>query len=113
EGRFDFGSRRATFVSQNGQGTAYNISGVAFIGRELFSPVIRTENRYQYTDNISWVKGNHTMKFGGDANFISVDAIFELNFAGLLNFGCLTATTLAPFPGVGPTGLLPTVNRRT
>jgi hypothetical protein len=100
--RFQFGQRRATFTSQNGQGTAYNISGVAFIGRELFSPVIRTENRYQYTDNVSWVVGNHTMKFGGDANFISVDAIFELNFAGLFNFGGLSATTLAAFPGSAP-----------
>ncbi len=102
EGRFSFSSRRATFVSQNGQGTAYNISGVAFIGRELFSPVIRTENRYQYSDNVSWVKGNHNFKFGGDANFISVDAVFELNFAGLFNFGGLSATTLAAFPGNAP-----------
>ena len=102
EGRFNFGSRRATFTSQNGQGTAYNISGVAFIGRELFSPVVRTENRYQYTDNVTWVKGNHSMKFGGDANFISVSAVFELNFAGLFNFGGLSATTLAPFPGSAP-----------
>src|SRR5256714_937214 len=101
EARFQFAQRRATFTSQNGQGTAYNISGVAFIGRELFSPVIRTENRYQYTDNVSWVAGNHTMKFGGDANFISVSADFELNFAGLFNFGGVSATTLAAFPTVG------------
>jgi hypothetical protein len=101
EARFNFGSRRATFTSQNGQGTAYNISGVAFIGRELFSPVIRTETRYQYTDNVTWLAGNHSFKFGGDANFISVNAIFELNFAGLYNFGGLSATTLAPFPTVG------------
>jgi hypothetical protein len=101
EARFQFAQRRATFTSQNGQGTAYNISGVAFIGRELFSPVVRTENRYQYTDNVSWVWGNHTMKFGGDANFISVSADFELNFAGLFNFGGLSASTLAAFPTVG------------
>ncbi|HEX5707600.1 MAG TPA: TonB-dependent receptor, partial [Pyrinomonadaceae bacterium] len=101
EARFNFSSRRATFTSQNGGATAYNISGVAFIGRELFSPVIRTETRYQYTDNINWVVGGHTFKFGGDANFISVDAIFELNFAGLYNFGGLSATTLAAFPTVG------------
>ena len=100
--RFNFGQRRATFTSQNGQGTAYNISGVAFIGRELFSPVVRTENRYAYTDNLSMVWGNHTMKFGGDANFVSVSALFELNFAGLFNFGGLSATTLAAFPGSAP-----------
>ncbi len=102
EARFNFGQRRATFTSQNGAATAYNISGVAFIGRELFSPVLRTETRYQYTDNINWVAGNHTFKFGGDANFININAIFELNFAGLYNFGGLSATTLAAFPGTPP-----------
>ncbi|HEX8284819.1 MAG TPA: TonB-dependent receptor [Pyrinomonadaceae bacterium] len=102
EARFNFGQRRATFTSQNGQGTAYNISGVAFIGRELFSPVVRTENRYAYSDSLSWVAGNHTMKFGGDANFVSVSALFELNFAGLFNFGGLAANTLAAFPGNAP-----------
>jgi hypothetical protein len=103
EARFSFSSRRATFRSQNGQATAFNISGSAFIGRELFSPVIRTENRYQYTDNINWVKGNHTFKFGGDANFIAVDAIFELNFAGLFNFGGLSASSVnAAFPASAP-----------
>ena len=102
EARFNFSQRRATFTSQNGEATAYNISGVAFIGRELFSPVIRTETRYQYTDNVNWVVGNHTFKFGGDANFINIDAIFELNFAGLFNFGGLSATTLAAFPGTPP-----------
>ncbi|HEU4597416.1 MAG TPA: TonB-dependent receptor [Pyrinomonadaceae bacterium] len=103
EARFSFSSRRATFRSQNGQATAFNVSGAAFIGRELFSPVIRTENRYQWTDNINWVTGNHTFKFGGDANFISVDAIFELNFAGLFNFGGLSASSVNPaFPAIAP-----------
>ena len=101
EARFNFGQRRATFTSQNGQATAYNITGAAFIGRELFSPVIRTENRYAYTNNLSWVAGNHTMKFGGDANFVSVSALFELNFAGLFNFGGLAASNLGAFPTIG------------
>jgi hypothetical protein len=101
EARFQFGQRRATFTSENGDAVAVNIPGTAFFGRELFSPVIRTENRYQYTDNINVVAGNHTFKFGGDANFISVAADFQLNFAGLYNFGGLTATTLAAFPTVG------------
>jgi len=103
EARFNFGSRRATFTSQNREAVAFNITGVAFIGRELFSPVIRTETRYQWTDNISWVTGNHNFKFGGDANFVSIpEATFELNFAGLYNFGGLSANTLAAFPGTAP-----------
>src|SRR5687767_3907604 len=95
EGRFNFGLRRATFNSQNGDAVAFNISGTAFIGRELFSPVLRTETRFQFTDNVNVVSGNHNFKFGGDVAFINIpEAIFELNFAGLFNFGGLSACTL-------------------
>ena len=95
EARFNFGERRATFKSQNGDAVAFNISGTAFIGRELFSPVLRTETRYEFTDNVNVVAGNHNFKFGGDLAFVRIpQAIFELNFAGLFNFGGLGACTL-------------------
>ena len=95
EARFNFGERRATFKSANGDAVAFNISGTAFIGRELFSPVQRTETRYEFTDNLNLVAGNHNFKFGGDVAFIRIpEAIFELNFAGLFNFGGLGACTL-------------------
>lgn len=95
EARFNFGERRATFSSQNGDAVAFNISGTAFIGRELFSPVIRTETRYEFTDNLNYSAGNHTFKFGGDLAFVRIpSAIFQLNFAGLFNFGGLGACTL-------------------
>ncbi|HKG98192.1 MAG TPA: TonB-dependent receptor, partial [Pyrinomonadaceae bacterium] len=97
EGRFNFGERRATFKSANGDAVAFNISGTAFIGRELFSPVVRTETRYEFTDNMNFVTGNHNFKFGGDIAFVRIpEAIFELNFAGLFNFGGLSASTLNP-----------------
>jgi hypothetical protein len=100
--RFNFGERRATFKSQNGDAVAFNISGTAFIGRELFSPVVRTETRYEWTDSLNFVTGSHTFKFGGDYASVNIpSAIFELNFAGLYNFGGLSATSLADFPTVG------------
>ena len=95
EARFSWGKRQTSFRSRNGEAVAYNISGTAFIGRELFSPVDRTEDRIQLMDNISWVAGNHTFKFGGDLNWIDIArAEFELNFAGLFNFGELGASNL-------------------
>src|SRR5216683_4753484 len=101
--RFNFGERRAVFRSQNGDSAASNISGTAFIGRELFSPVIRTETRYEWTDSLNLLKGNHTFKFGGDYAAVNIpEAVFELNFAGLYNFGGLAATSVAAFPTVGP-----------
>ena len=100
--RFNFGERRALFKSQNPDAVAFNISGTAFIGRELFSPVVRTETRYEWTDSLNIVAGTHTFKFGGDYASVNIpSAVFELNFAGLFNFGGLSATTLAPFPTVG------------
>ncbi len=100
--RFNFGERRATFRSQNGDAVAFNISDTAFIGRELFSPVIRTETRYEWTDNLNVIAGNHTLKFGGDFAFVRIpEATFELNFAGLFNFGGLSASTFG-FPSSAP-----------
>ena len=88
EFKFSYGRRETSFTSQNGEAVAFNISGTAFIGRELFSPVVRTENRYQFADNFNWVVGDHIFKFGGDYSFVDIPSfIFELNFAGLFNFG--------------------------
>jgi hypothetical protein len=107
EFRFSFGRRGTSFRSQNGDAVAYNISGTAFIGRELFSPVVRRENRFQILDNFTWVAGDHTIKVGGDINFIEIPAArFELNFAGLFNFGDFAFNNLAAFPTL-PGGLTP------
>ncbi|HJR07616.1 MAG TPA: TonB-dependent receptor [Pyrinomonadaceae bacterium] len=94
EARFSFSNRDAKFDSQV-PGTAIQISGTAFIGSNPFSPVDRTERRFQLTDNVSWLPGTHNFKFGADFNFIDVDAVFELNFPGLFNFGEVSGGTLA------------------
>src|SRR5258708_5513607 len=100
--RFNFGERRAVFRSQNPDAVAFNISGTAFIGRELFSPVVRTETRYEWTDSLNILAGHHTFKFGGDYASVNIpSAIFELNFAGLYNFGGLGASNLGAFPTIG------------
>ncbi len=109
EARFNFGERRAVFRSQNPDAVAFNITGTAFIGRELFSPVIRTETRYEWTDSLNVVVGTHTFKFGGDAAFVRIPkAVFELNFAGLFNFGGLSAGTLnSAFTALGAPDFTP------
>ena len=70
-----------------GSNVAVNIPGFAFFGREPFSFVNRTEERYQFTDNFSWSKGTHNIKFGVDSNFIPLQADFTVNFGGIYNFG--------------------------
>lgn len=95
--RFSFGQRDTTFRSQINDAVAFNISGTAFIGRELFSPVVRTERRFQIADNFNWIVGKHSFKFGADINYVQIpSARFELNFAGLFNFGPLSAGAFNP-----------------
>lgn len=96
EARFSFGRRKATFDSQI-PGTAIQVIGSAFMGSNPFSPVDRTEKRYQLTDNVNYLSGNHSFKFGGDINVINVTARFDLNFPGLFNFGSLAGSTVARF----------------
>lgn len=99
---FSFGRRETSFRSQNNDAVAFNIAGTAFIGRELFSPVERTETRYQVKDNINWVVGNHSLKFGADISTVNIpSALFELNFSGLFNFGNFASTNIAAFPTLG------------
>lgn len=83
---FNFGRRGAKFDSQV-PSVAHQIAGTGFIGSNPFSPVSRVERRYQIRNNITWATGSHTMKFGGDFNWVSGKARFDLNFPALFNFG--------------------------
>ena len=89
------------FSSAPGGGNvAVNIPGFAFFGREPFSFVNRTEHRYQLSDSLSWVKGNHNMKLGIDANYLPLQADFTVNFGGIYNFGGVDLPGLPSIPGI-------------
>jgi hypothetical protein len=112
EFRFQFARRGLHYgFSQlpGGSDAAINITGFAFFGREPFSTVDRIERRWQWTDSMTWTKGRHSFKFGGDVNLIQLrskkEQIFELNFGGVYNFGGLTATDLGLPASVGGVAL--------
>jgi carboxypeptidase family protein/TonB-dependent receptor-like protein len=88
--RFQYARRGLLYSFSRGAGgssVAVNIPGFAFFGREPFSFVNRTEQRYQLTDNFSWSKGTHNIKFGVDANYLPLSADFTVNFGGIYDFG--------------------------
>ena len=101
EYRYQFARRGIHFGYSNltgGSNVGVNIPGFAFFGREPFSTVDRIERRNQWTDNLSWVKGRHSIKMGVDTNLIQIlsndPIIFQLDFGGLYNFGALTPGNL-------------------
>ncbi len=91
EAYFNIGRRDAKFDSQV-PSIAHQIAGTGFIGSNPFSPVDRSELRFQLRDNLSWVTGSHIFKFGADFNWIDGVAKFELNFPGLFNFSQQSAS---------------------
>src|SRR5271155_4263270 len=82
-----------------------NIPGYAYFGREPYSPVDRIERRFEFTDNLSLVRGRHTFKIGADINILQLRSaksqIFQLDFGGDVNFGGLSASTFG-FPSSLP-----------
>jgi hypothetical protein len=92
EFRFQYARRGQNYTyshSTGGSAVGDQILGYAFIGREPFSFVRRTENRYQFTDNFSISHGRHSFKWGGDLNYVPLKADFAVNFGGVYNFSSL------------------------
>jgi Carboxypeptidase regulatory-like domain len=113
EFRFQFARRGLHFGYSDlpgGSDIGVNIPGYAYFGREPYSTVDRIERRFEGTDDVTLIRGNHTIKFGGDYNVLQLRSgkpqIFELDFGGDVNFGGFSASTFG-FPdcvgGTGPT----------
>jgi len=113
--RFQYARRGLLFNYSSGPGganLAANVTGFGFLGREPFTFIRRTEERYQGTDNFSWSIGSHDTKFGVDFNYLPLSATFTVNYGGVINFGGLDASSLrfpdltsllgATFPGFSP-----------
>ncbi len=87
-----------------GSDPAVNIPGFAYFGREPYSYIQRTEQRYQFADNFSWTIGQHNTKLGADFNYIPLKAIFTVNYGGVYDFGALSAAQLG-FANPSPNSL--------
>ena len=111
EFRFQYARRGLQYFyskAPGGSAVADQIGGVAYIGREPFSYVQRSEQRYEASDNFSIVHGGHTIKFGGDFNYLPINANFTVNFGGVYNFTTLSSTLFVP--GSAANGSCPAVN---
>ena len=102
EFRFQYARRGLHYGYSNlagGSLPAMNIPGFAFFGREPFSTEDRIEKRYEWTDDLTWTKGTHTFKFGGDVNLIQLHSsksqTFTLNYGGVYSFGSIDAGSVS------------------
>jgi Carboxypeptidase regulatory-like domain/TonB dependent receptor len=56
------------------------------IGPAPFANQSQTQNNHNFIDTLSWVKGKHVLRFGGDFTSVNLDKIFPQVFNGELFF---------------------------
>jgi hypothetical protein len=92
---FQFARRGLSYffntATPGGSDIGVDITGVAYIGREPYSYIQRTEKRYQFSDNFSWTLGRHNTKMGIDFNYIPLQATFTVNYGGVYSFAGLSS----------------------
>lgn len=71
-----------------------NIStSIGDFGTRNFLPTTQFDKRWQFADSVTMIKGNHTVKFGGEFSNIFASQEFGFNQTGVYTFSGLTATT--------------------
>jgi len=63
-----------------------NLGTLGTVGTQFAYPYDGTENRFQFDDNISWVKGKHDFKFGVSYRPVEYSVFEQLWFGGQYNF---------------------------
>jgi hypothetical protein len=91
--RVGFGRSNPNFVANTPfpLGPLVTISGKSAFGLSNIIPQGRTQNTFQYGDTVSWVKGRHTWKFGGDILRYQAPSVFDSNVRGSLTFASVAA----------------------
>ncbi|HSP91916.1 MAG TPA: TonB-dependent receptor [Vicinamibacterales bacterium] len=91
--RVQVAPRDLTQYANDEVGPRVSISGVATWGRNTNFPVILDETTTQGSYTMSWQRGRHFVKFGGDIAHIASTSSFPVSFAGSFTFGSLATFT--------------------
>jgi hypothetical protein len=95
--RFQVAPRALTQFANDEIGPRITVSGVATWGRSTNFPAILDETTTQGSYTLSWQRGRHFFKFGGDITHVASTSSFPVSFAGSFSFGSL-ASFLAGTP---------------
>ncbi len=68
-------------------------TAIGVYGTRNFLPTTQDDRRLQFVDSLTWITGNHSVKFGGEFSDIFVEQQFGFNQTGVYTFAGLTSTT--------------------
>ena len=84
-----------TGLSPNHTGVPFvGVSGGFAIGNGWEGELPQVGNSFMWTDNLTWVKGNHTAKFGADVRRARFDQTLFYNVSGQFTFDGSTANSV-------------------
>lgn len=84
--KFQFARREFEVSTNDPQGPEIIIAGVAELGREFFNPTGYDENLFQFSNNITLIRGNHDVKLGADFNVMDLSGFAEVFLGGQFTF---------------------------
>lgn len=80
-------------------------------GTVNFLPTTQFDWRYQLFENLTWILGNHTVKFGAEVNHTYANQTFAFNQFGLYGFSTSTVATVLDIMSYSPSVTTGVVNR--
>jgi hypothetical protein len=67
---------------------AFTIPGLSQFGdSDVFNPLFRKNNTLQFSDNVSWTRGKHAIRFGGDFRNVRFDTLSNFFTRGFIQYG--------------------------
>ncbi|MBC7931471.1 MAG: TonB-dependent receptor [Rubrivivax sp.] len=90
EARFTYSRRKLNSpedLTQFAQGAQVQVNGIpgnAFNGGNANFPQNRLDNVYEWTENMSWMKGNHNLKWGANILRYQLNSFFAPNSRGFI-----------------------------
>ena len=75
-----------------------SITGFQGVAGNAFQPLVNPTNMYEIVDSLSWIKGSHAIKFGGDLRDYRLTSTNSANSRGNFSFtGTYTGNAFADF----------------
>ena len=68
-------------------------TAIGVYGTRNFLPTTQLDKRIQFADSLTFISGNHSLKFGGEFSNIFAEQTFGFNQTGVYTFAGLTGTT--------------------
>ncbi|MBI4893275.1 MAG: TonB-dependent receptor [Acidobacteria bacterium] len=81
--------------------TFINLTGFPSLGDSGFRPAIIAQNNFQFNDVVSWTKGKHSLRFGGEFIRRQRNKLQSSALHGILNYGPIYTTNPASPAGTG------------